>query len=132
MRSARFRFAAALGACAFLITSLSAPTGAAAQARRAAGAHDGVYAVDIYTQQGACDRVYHWTITVASGQVSSPADGAMQASGRIAPNGAVSLAFRRDNQVATVAGKVKSGRASGRWSSPSLQCAGFWNAVRVG
>lgn len=98
----------------------------------APGRHDGVYAVDIFTRQGACDSVYHWTITVLGGRVSSPADGFMQASGEITARGVVSLAFRRDNQVATVAGKVKGKVGTGIWSSSTLQCAGSWRAVRQG
>ncbi|ACK49341.1 conserved hypothetical protein [Methylocella silvestris BL2] len=97
-----------------------------------AGPHDGVYAVEIHTRTGGCDPVYRWTITVSAGRVSSPVDGFMQASGKINAQGGVSLAFRRDNQVANVAGKVKGRLASGTWSSPTLQCAGFWSAVRSG
>ncbi len=97
-----------------------------------AGPHDGVYAVEIHTRSGGCDPVYRWTITVSAGRVTSPADGFMQASGKISPQGGVSLAFRRDNQVANVAGKVKGRLASGTWSSPTLQCAGSWSAVRSG
>ncbi|VTZ27511.1 conserved exported hypothetical protein [Methylocella tundrae] len=123
-------FAAVLTAgacCEATISSASQKVQSAARAR-----HDGVYAVDVFTHQGACDSVYHWTITVLRGRVSSPADGFMQASGEITPRGVVSLAFRRDNQVATVAGKVKGKVATGIWSSPTLQCAGSWRAVRQG
>ena len=93
-------------------------------------AHDGVYAVEIFTLRGSCDRVYHWTINVAAGRVTSPADGFMQASGQINQSGIVSLAFRRDEHIANVAGKVNGGTGSGTWSSPTLQCAGSWSAAR--
>ncbi len=92
--------------------------------------HDGVYAVAISTTTGYCDKVYHWTITVARGQITSPADGFMQASGEISPRGGVALAFRRDNQIATVTGRIKDKVGSGIWSSPTLQCAGSWSAIR--
>ena len=104
---------------------------ASAQKARGAGPFDGVYAVDVYTQSGACDRVFRWTIQVVGGRVSSHGDGFMQASGLVSDKGAVSLAFRRDNQVANVAGRVKSGAGSGTWSSPTMQCAGSWRAARV-
>ena len=42
--------------------SLSAVSVAIAQQSSqppALGAHDGVYAVDIFTQHGGCDKVYH-------------------------------------------------------------------------
>lgn len=92
--------------------------------------HDGVYAVEIVTEQGACDRSYHWTIAVSGGRVSSAGDAIMQASGQIDQRGVVSLAFRRDNNVAHVAGKVKGSSGSGTWSSPTMQCGGSWRAAR--
>ncbi|VFU07395.1 exported protein of unknown function [Methylocella tundrae] len=82
-------FAAVLTAgacCEATISSASQKVQSAARSR-----HDGVYAVDVFTHQGACDSVYHWTITVLRGRVSSPADGFMQASGEITPRGVVSL-----------------------------------------
>ncbi len=94
--------------------------------------HDGVYAVEILTLRGACDRVYHWTINIAEGRVTSPADGLMQASGQINAGGFVSVAFRRAEQVANVAGKVDGRIGSGTWSSATLQCAGSWRAARQG
>jgi hypothetical protein len=92
--------------------------------------HDGVYAVDVVTQQGACDRSYRWTIAVSGGRVRSTGDAPMQASGSIDKNGVVSLAFRRDNDIARAAGRVKGSSGSGTWSSPTMQCAGSWRAVR--
>ena len=120
---------------AVLIPAISLCTIATADAQQRpryaiAASHDGVYAVDISTQQGGCDRVYHWTIIVSAGRVSSAADGFMQASGVITPSGGVSLAFRRDSQVANVAGQVRDKTGRGTWSSSTLQCSGTWGAVR--
>ena len=120
---------------AVLIAATSLCTIATADAQQRpryaiAASHDGVYAVDISTQQGGCDRVYHWTIIVSAGQVRSAADGFMQASGVITPRGGVSLAFRRDSQVANVAGQVRDKAGWGTWSSSTLQCSGTWGAVR--
>jgi hypothetical protein len=115
----RLSFAAAI--------SISAATAALAQS---AETHDGVYAVDIVTQTGACDKVYHWTINVQGGHISSPADGFMKASGEISTRGVVSVAFRRDSHVANVSGQVKEKAAWGSWSSATLKCSGTWSAVR--
>lgn len=118
-------FAAALCAAGALTT-------AQAGEKRAAGGenHDGVYGVDIFTQVGLCDKAYHWTIAVSGGHVSSPGDSLFQSSGQIDRRGVVSVAFRRENQVAHVAGKFKGGSGSGTWSSPTLQCGGSWRAAR--
>jgi hypothetical protein len=36
--------------------------------------HDGIYAVDITTRHGRCNRDYHWLIAVSGGRVSSAGD----------------------------------------------------------
>lgn len=119
----------AAASCAAGITAASAQF---ATRTTAAENHDGVYAVDILTRQGACDHAYHWTIAVSDGRVSSAADALMQASGQIDRRGHVSLAFRHDNNVAHVAGMVKGNAGSGTWSSPTMQCGGSWSAARQG
>lgn len=103
---------------------------AAKTAQRVRPRHDGVYAVDVFTSQGGCDKVYHWTITVSAGQIRSAADGFMQASGEITPRGVVSLAFRHDAQVANVTGQVRDKVGWGNWTSPTLRCSGTWGAAR--
>jgi hypothetical protein len=42
------------------------------------------------------------------------------------------LAFQRFGQVATVTGRLMRGSGSGTWSSPTMQCAGSWRALRQG
>jgi hypothetical protein len=123
-------FAAALAAAC--LGGSTASDGAQKPRTAALTNHDGVYSVEILTLRGACDRVYHWTISVAAGRITSPADGFMPAAGQINPRGVVSLAFRRDEQVANVAGKVDGRTGSGTWSSPTLQCAGSRSVARQG
>jgi hypothetical protein len=94
--------------------------------------HDGIYAVDITTRQGSCERDYHWKISVSGGRISSAGDTPMAASGEISQRGIVDVAFRRFGQVATVIGKLAMGSGSGTWSSPTMQCAGSWRATRQG
>ena len=36
--------------------------------------HDGIYAVDITTRQGSCDRDYHWMISISGGRISLAGD----------------------------------------------------------
>ncbi|HEX3496808.1 MAG TPA: hypothetical protein VHT02_06495 [Methylocella sp.] len=93
---------------------------------------DGIYAVDITTRQGSCERDYHWKISVSGGRISSAGDTPMAASGEISQRGIVDVAFRRFGQVATVIGKLAMGSGSGTWSSTTLQCAGSWRATRQG
>jgi hypothetical protein len=46
---------------------------------------DGLYAVDISTRQGDCDKAYHWMISVPGGRVNSVGATPMAASGQV-PN----------------------------------------------
>jgi hypothetical protein len=94
--------------------------------------HDGIYAVDIVTRRGSCDRDFHWLISVSGGRVSSAWDAPMEASGQISRRGIVHLAFERFGQVATVTGKLAVGSGSGTWSSTTMRCAGSWRATRQG
>jgi hypothetical protein len=91
---------------------------------------DGIYSVDIITQQGDCDRAYHWSIALFGGHVASAGDTPMEASGRINRRGIVDLAFRSMDKVAHVTGRLADGMGSGTWSFPSQKCAGFWHAIR--
>jgi hypothetical protein len=93
---------------------------------------DGIYAVDITTRRGSCNRDYHWLIAVSSGRVRSAGDILMEASGKISRRGIVALAFERFGQVATAKGKLAKGAGSGTWSSTTMQCAGSWRARRQG
>jgi hypothetical protein len=70
---------------------------------------DGVYAVDITTQQGDCDSAYHWLIAVSGGHVTSGGDTPMEASGQINRRGIVDLAFRHMDKVAHVTGRLADG-----------------------
>lgn len=117
-------FAAALTGAALI--------GAAhAQDRPTSGqGHDGVYAIDIMTKQGSCDKAYHWTISVTGGRVRSAGEMPLEASGQINQGGIVQLAFERFGQIATAKGRLARGEGSGTWYSPTLQCGGSWRASR--
>jgi hypothetical protein len=97
-----------------------------------AASRDGVYAVEILTLRGACDRVSYFTVSIAGGRVASPAEGLVQTWGGVSASGAVSLAFRGGADVATAAGRVNGRIGSGTWSSPTMRCAGSWRAARRG
>ena len=104
----------------------------AAQALVAAQNPDGIYAVDITTRQGECDKIYHWMISVSGGRVTSAGDTPMEASGQINGRGVVALSFERFGQAATVTGRLAKGSGSGTWASKTMQCAGSWRALRRG
>jgi hypothetical protein len=125
MTSAKYSSLAAMFMGALAISAAQAQGGGAMRQN-----HDGIYAVDITTRQGNCDKDYHWLIAVSGGRVSSAGDTLMEASGKISRRGIVALAFHRFGQVATVTGKLAMGAGSGTWSSTTMQCAGSWRATR--
>ena len=98
----------------------------------AAKGNDGIYAVNVATRRGDCDKGYNWLILVSGGRVSSAGDTPMEASGLINSRGAVNLLFRGFGQVAKVTGRVASGAGTGTWSSATMQCSGSWRAIRRG
>jgi hypothetical protein len=99
-------------------------------ARDLATNHDGIYAVRIATERGACEKFYFWTIAISGGRVRSAGDTPMEATGEINRHGIVNFAFRGFNEVAHVFGRVKGRKGSGTWTSPTLSCAGTWHAIR--
>jgi len=92
--------------------------------------NDGIYEVEIITEQGACDKTYHWSIAIADGQVKPAGDMFADASGHIDSKGTVSVAFRKANHVANAAGHLAGGAGHGTWNSVTLQCGGHWRAAR--
>ena len=92
--------------------------------------HDGVYIVDITTRQGDCGNALHLTISVSGGHVTAMGDTPIVSSGQIDRRGIVNLTFQGMDKVAHATGKLADGSGSGTWSSPSLQCAGSWHAIR--
>jgi hypothetical protein len=125
MTSAKYSSLAAMFMGAVAISAAQAHGGGAMRQN-----HDGIYAVDITTRQGNCDRGYHWLIAVSGGRVSSAEGALMEASGKISRRGIVAVAFERFGQVARARGKLGRGAGSGTWSSPTMQCAGSWRATR--
>ncbi|WGJ16132.1 hypothetical protein QEV83_07785 [Methylocapsa sp. D3K7] len=102
----------------------------AAHAHLRQRAQDGVYVVDITTRQGNCGNALHLTISVSGGHVTAVGDTPIESSGQIDQRGIVNLTFQGMDKVAYATGKLADGSGSGTWSSPSLQCAGSWHAIR--
>ncbi len=76
-------------------------TGPEARADAAHG-HDGIYAVHVMTQHGSCTQSRMTTIAVVSGHVHATGHGLMRASGRVSPDGRVSVTLRLLHHIAHV------------------------------
>ena len=127
-------FRASAISAAVLIGASFSPWFDAAHAQRrqfeAPHGQDGVYAVDITTRQGDCGSAYHLTISVSGGHVTAVGDTPIESSGQINRRGIVNLTLKGMDKVGRATGRLANGSGSGTWSSPSLQCAGSWHAIR--
>lgn len=92
--------------------------------------HDGIYAVRVVTQHGSCHTFYNTKIAVSSGQVHATGHALLRASGHIGQGGAVSVTLRLLHHAAHFAGFMRRHSGSGKWSSASLACRGYWRATR--
>lgn len=91
---------------------------------------DGVYGVRIVTSHGDCPGSYNLRVAVQDGDVRIVSYGLVQGSGRISPQGNVFMTFGLLNHTARVAGKIRGASGRGSWSSESMGCGGYWQAMR--
>jgi hypothetical protein len=93
---------------------------------------DGMYSIQVTTQDGSCGNS-RWTVKVAGAQIASvsPNTANISALGIVESDGVVSMTFRGGaNQVAHVGGQIKGRSGKGTWSAPTLLCGGVWNAQK--
>ena len=92
---------------------------------------DGTWNLSATTTAGSCGT-YGLRVSVVHGRVVSP--GVSGVSGRVTPNGNVSVTVRQSSGVVSGAGRLSRGSGSGRWTARSTtgRCIGFWQASRGG
>jgi hypothetical protein len=121
--------------CVFaaLCAAFTAPAAARLHHKKASSeGFDGTYSVEIRTTDGhgSCPASYAGTLTIQNFRVVALSDPAATASGGIESDGTISLAFRRNDQIANVGGQMKGSGGNGFWSSPTAFCGGLWRAAR--
>lgn len=117
-----------LGALAGLAAAIATPVSAGTN-------FDGAYDVEVKTDVGPCEKIYHGTVTVQGGHVVSTGDVGAKAYGLVATDGTVSLQFQRGEhgeEIVHAAGKMSGRTGKGTWSAPIPQCGGRWTAKRQG
>jgi hypothetical protein len=93
---------------------------------------DGGWSVVIAGHSGACAGTsYRFGIQIIDGIIRY-GGGDAQFSGRVRPNGAVSVNVRSGDQVAAGGGRLGQNTGAGTWRGRSSQgaCAGVWSAQR--
>jgi hypothetical protein len=96
-------------------------------------AYDGNWSVLIVTQSGTCDRAYRYGVAIRGGHVYYDG-GAVNFTGRVAPNGSVRVRVVSGNAFADGAGRLSRNVGQGRWSGQAggSRCTGYWTAERRG
>ena len=119
-----------LGATAF--AAQAAPKGGnpgqAAPKGMTAPAYDGNWSVVIITEKGTCDRSYRYPVRISGGTVGYAGQASFNVSGRVNPNGAVTVTVSRGSQSANGSGKLESDWGAGSWSGGD--CSGRWEAEK--
>ena len=115
------------GALAFLCLA-ALPNTASAQR-----AFDGNWSVLIVTQSGTCDRAYRYGVSIRGGYVYYEG-GAVNFTGRVAPNGAVRVRVTSGNAFADGSGRLGRTEGRGNWvgQTAGSRCTGYWTAERRG
>jgi hypothetical protein len=87
------------------------------------------------TEKGSCDPAYRYAVVVAGGKVVSDvreSSGTVAISGKIDPEGRVSVNVSRGQQRADGIGQLSETSGAGTWTgkSSATACAGRWEARR--
>ena len=103
---------------------------------RAAGinAFDGHWSVVIQAQTGGCGSEYRYSVQISNGNITTDAGEFTSVSGRVSPNGAVSVSVSAGGSSAVGQGRLSPTNGSGTWrgQSSGQSCAGVWQAARRG
>jgi hypothetical protein len=97
-------------------------------------AFDGRWSVLIHTQAGACGAEYRYGVQIINGNITTDAGESAGVSGRVLPNGAVSVSVSAGGANAVGQGRLSLTNGGGTWRGQSSgeSCAGVWQAARRG
>jgi hypothetical protein len=95
---------------------------------QAAPNFDGLWSVVIITEKGTCDRSYRYPVRISGGSVGYAGQASFNVSGRVNPNGAVTVTVSRGEQRANGSGRLASDWGAGTWSGGD--CSGKWEAEK--
>jgi hypothetical protein len=97
-------------------------------------AFDGRWSVVIHTQAGGCGAEYRYGVQIINGNITTDAGESAGVSGRVLPNGAVSVSVSAGGGNAVGQGRLLPTNGGGTWRGHSSgeSCAGVWQAARRG
>jgi hypothetical protein len=90
--------------------------------------YDGNWSVVIITEKGTCDRSFRYPVRISDGAVGYAGEASFNVSGRVNPNGAVTVTVSRGKHSASGSGKLSGQYGAGSWAGG--ECSGTWQAER--
>ncbi|HEY2533520.1 MAG TPA: hypothetical protein VGJ20_37250 [Xanthobacteraceae bacterium] len=113
-------------ASAFVIFAIAAVPSAKAQSK-----FDGEWSAVLVTKSGPCDPAYRGAVQVMNGVVGVEG-GNNVLSGRVSPNGVVTVRGNLGPNVGTAWGRLSGDAGTGRWRvhMRNGRCSGVWTARR--
>lgn len=100
----------------------------AAAASFAMPRYDGLWSVSIVTTKGDCIASYRYPMRITRGMLANGGDIAINVSGKVAANGAVTVVVSHGDTRASGSGRLAANAGNGRWKTSS--CSGSWTAER--
>ncbi len=95
----------------------------------AAQPFDGDWSMSASTVSGSCAN-YTFDVGIVQGRIKTPGGVMIAGSGHVTPAGVIQVNFTAGSDVISASGKANNTAASGRWTAPSLACAGTWQAQK--
>src|SRR5579872_3378606 len=89
---------------------------------------DGMWSVSIVTKKGDCITSYRYPMRIVGGVLANGGDMAINVSGRVAANGAVTVVVSHGDTRASGSGRPAANSGAGSWRTSS--CSGSWTAER--
>ena len=100
---------------------------------QAQSAFDGLWSVQIVSQSGSCGQgSVSYPVRIAGGSVQNAGSMGGAIAGRVDGRGNVRVSVSGSGQQAYGSGRLTRSSGSGRWTSPTSGCAGYWRAARQG
>lgn len=100
----------------------------AAAASFAMPRYDGLWSVSIVTTKGDCIASYRYPMRITRGMLANGGDIAINVSGKVAANGAVTVVVSHGDTRASGSGRLAANAGNGWWKTSS--CSGSWTAER--
>jgi len=113
---------------ALTLPALMVATAYAAMPAQAKTNFDGNWSVVIITEKGTCDRSYRYPVRISGGTVGYAGEASFDVSGRVHPNGNVTVSVSKGDRRANGSGKLSGDYGAGSWTGG--ECSGTWQAER--